>query len=66
MDEKLLAAISAAVQAYIETEREETVVRIGQRLSPWKMAARRETMARRILTQRGNPVRMRLNRYSLI
>lgn len=65
MDEKIMAAISAAVQAYIESEKPEERRYFGQRLNPWKMAARRETMSKRNLTLRGNPMRMRLRRFSL-
>ena len=66
MDEKLLAAITAAVEAYIATE--ERPVRRGfiQRLSRWKMAARRETMITRNLTVRGDPHRIRLGKYTLL
>jgi hypothetical protein len=66
MDEKTLAAITAAVQAYIEVENSSDEKRFGQRLSPWKMAARRETMSKHVLTVRANPSRMRLRRFSLI
>ena len=65
MDQKVLAIISAAVNAYIESENVDEK-RFGQRLSPWKMAARRETMSKRSLTVRANPSRMRLRRFSLI
>jgi hypothetical protein len=66
MDKNLLAAITAAVQAYIESENKVREMRFGQRLNPWKMAARRELMSRRNLTVRGNPFRVRLRRYSLL
>ena len=66
MDEKLLAVISAAVNSYIESENSFDERRFGQRLSPWKMAARRETMSKHTLTVRANPSRMRLRRFSLI
>lgn len=66
MDENLLAAITAAIQAYIEHEGVEREMRFGQRLNPWKMAARRELMNRRNLTMRGNPFRVRLRKYSLL
>ena len=66
MDENLLAAITAAVQAYIGQEHSEREMRFGQRLNPWKMAARREIMSRRNLTVRGNPFRVRLRKYSLL
>ncbi len=66
MDENLLAAITAAVQAYIGREHSERESRFGQRLNPWKMAARREIMSRRNLTVRGNPFRVRLRKYSLL
>jgi hypothetical protein len=65
MDQKVLAIITAAVNAYIESE-DVDEKRFGQRLSPWKMAARRETMSMRSLTVRANPSRMRLRRFSLI
>jgi hypothetical protein len=66
MDDNLLAAITAAVQAYIESENKVREMRFGQRLNPWKMAARRELMSRRNLTMRGDPFRVRLRRYSLL
>ena len=66
MDEKLMAAISTAVQAYMELDEKETGRRFGQKLSPWKMGTRRETMSRRKLAVRGNPSRVRLRRFSLI
>jgi hypothetical protein len=66
MDENLLAAITAAIQAYIGRENAEREMRFGQRLNPWKMAARRELMNRRNLTLRGNPFRVRLRKYSLL
>lgn len=66
MDENLLAAITAAVQAYIGLDHAEHEMRFGQRLNPWKMAARREIMNRRNLTVRGNPFRVRLRKYSLL
>ncbi|MCK4236331.1 MAG: hypothetical protein KAX38_04380 [Candidatus Krumholzibacteria bacterium] len=66
MDAKLVAAVTAAIEAYIASEKAESQRRFGQRLNPWKMAARRETMSRRNLTERGNPLRMRLRRFSLL
>ena len=66
MDENLLAAITVAIQAYIGHEDAEREMRFGQRLSPWKMAARRELMNRRNLTVRGNQFRVRLRKYSLL
>ncbi len=66
MDNTILAVISAAVEAYIETEKIESQKRFGQKLNPWKMAARRETMGKRNLTVRGNPARVRLRRFSLV
>ena len=66
MDANKMAAITAAIQAYMESETKDTQKRFGQRLSPWKMAARRETMSRRSLTERPNPLRQRLRRFSII
>jgi len=66
MDERTLAAITVAVQAYIESENSFDEKRFGQRLSPWKMAGRRETMSKHVLTERANSSRMRLRRFSLI
>lgn len=65
MEDKVIAAITAAIEAYIASE--ERPVRRGfiQRLNRWKMAARRETMVQRNLTVRGDPRRIRLGRYSL-
>jgi len=61
-----MAAISAAIEIYIETEKSEAGKRFGQKVSPWKMGARRETMTKRTLSVRGNPSRVRLRRFSLI
>jgi hypothetical protein len=66
MNTHVMAAITAAIQAYMENEKVEQQKRFGQKLSPWKMAARRETMSKRSLTDRGDPARMRLRRYSLL
>ena len=66
MDENLMAAISAAIQTYVDEDDKETGRRFGQKLSPWKMGTRRETMSRRKLAIRGNPARVRLRRFSLI
>jgi len=66
MDEKIMAIITAAVSAYIDSESSLDEKRFGQRLSPWKMAARRETMSKNTLTSRVNPAKMRLRRFSLI
>jgi hypothetical protein len=66
MDDKLMAVITAAVNAYIESENSFDEKRFGQRLSPWKMAARRETMSKHVLTVRANPSTTRLRRFSLI
>ncbi len=65
IDEKTLAVIEAAIEAYIQSE-DSDARRIGQKMSPWKMAARRETMSRRALTLRANPARTSLRRFSLI
>lgn len=65
MDGKLMAAITAAIEAYIASEERPARRGFIQRLNRWKMAARRETMAKRNLTVRGDPRRMRLGRYSL-
>jgi len=65
MDQKIMAVITAAVNAYIESENSDER-RFGQRLSPWKMAGRRETMSKRSLTVRANPSRTSLRRFSLI
>jgi hypothetical protein len=66
MDATILAVISAAVEAYIESEEVEIQKRFGQKLNPWKMASRRETMTKRNLTVRGNPSRIRLRRFTLV
>lgn len=66
MDEKLMVAITAAIEAYIASEDDDSQRLLGQKLSPWKMAARRELSSRRSLAVRGNPVRMRLGRFSLL
>lgn len=66
MDATLMAVITAAIEAYTESEKVESQKRFGQKLNPWKMAARRETMSRRNLAVRGNPARVRLRRFILI
>ena len=65
LDEKTLAVIAAAVNAYLESDNNDER-RFGQKLSPWKMAGRRETMAKRSLTVRANPTRTNLRRFSII
>ena len=60
-----MAAIVAAVQAYIEQEDTVPVMDKGQVLSPWKMGARKEQLGRRSLAARVNPLKTRLNRFSL-
>ena len=62
---KTMAAIIAAVQAYIEHEDTGPVRRKGHGPSPWKMGARREQLGRRSLAARANPLKTRLNRFSL-
>ncbi len=66
LDEKTLAVIAAAVNAYLDLDAGNDEKRFGQRLSPWKMAGRRETMAKRTLTVRANPTRTSLRRFSII
>ena len=66
MDKNLLAAITAAVEAYIESDTKVREMRFGQRLNPWKMAARREVMNRRQMAVRGNPLRVRLGKFSIL
>lgn len=66
LDERKMAAIAAAVNAYMDAESSSDDKRFGQRLSPWKMAARRETMSKSALTVRANPSRMRLRRFSIL
>jgi hypothetical protein len=63
MDAKVLAAITAAIEAYIAEERQPVRRGFIQRISRWKMATRRETMAKRALTLRGDPRRTRIDRY---
>ena len=65
LDEKTLAVITAAVSAYLETDNNDER-RFGQKLNPWKMAGRRETMSKRALTVRANPARTSLRRFSII
>ncbi len=64
VDAKIMAAIVAAVQAYMDQE--DTVPsRIeGHLMSPWKMGARKEQLGRRLLAARVDPRRMRINRFS--
>ena len=66
MDENLIAAITAAVQAYIQAEEKEKKKRFGSVVSPWKMGARRDLMNRRLITDRRNPYRVRPRRFSLL
>ena len=65
VDAKTMAAIVAAVQAFIEQA--DTVPRRhkGHVLSAWKMGARKEQLGRRSLAARANPLKTRLNRFSL-
>ena len=65
MDRRVFAAVVAAVNAYMESENESVQRRFGQRLNPWKMAARRETVSKRSLTVRANPAKIRLGRFSI-
>ncbi len=66
MEQDLMVAITAAIQAYIDKETVEKKKRFGPQLSPWKMGTRRETMTKRTLAVRGDPGRVRLRRFSLI
>ncbi len=65
VDAKTMAAIVAAVQAYIDQEDTGPAQYKGQVLSPWKMGARKEQLGRRSFASRVNPLRTRLNRFSL-
>ena len=65
VDAKTMAAIVAAVQAYIEQEDTGPGRYKGHVLSPWKMGARKEQLGRRSLAARVNPLKTRLNRFSL-
>ena len=65
VDAKLMAAIVAAVQAYIEQEDTVPARHKGHVLSPWKMGGRKEAVGRRSLAARANPLKTRLNRFSL-
>jgi hypothetical protein len=65
VDAKIMAAIVAAVQAYIEQEDTVPEMHKGHVMSPWKMGARKEQLGRRSLAARVNPLRTRLNRFSL-
>ncbi len=66
MTPNLMAAITAAVQAYIEAEEQSRKMRFGPVVSRWKMGSRRETMNRRVLTDRRDPSKVRLRRFSLL
>ncbi len=66
LDRNLMAAITAAVQIYIETDEKSVKKRFGPIVSPWKMGSRRETMSRNVFTERRNPTRVRLRRFSLL
>jgi len=65
VEAKIMAAIVAAVQAYMEQEGTGPDRFMGQVLSPWKMGARKEQLGRRSLAARVNPLKTRLNRFSL-
>ena len=65
VDAKTMAAIVAAVQAYMEQEGAGPGRFMGQVLSPWKMGARKEQLGRRSLAARVNPLKTRLSRFSL-
>ncbi len=65
VDTKTMAAIVAAVQAYIEQEDTIPVREKGHILTPWKMGGRKEQLGRRSLAARVNPLKTRLNRFSL-
>ena len=65
VDAKTMAAIVAAVQAYIEQEDTTPARYKGHVLSPWKMGARKEQLGRRSLAARANPLKTRLNRFPL-
>ncbi len=65
MDKKKLAAINAAVQAYMNEEAREVEVSSGRKLNAWKMAARRDVTGRSKLAQRADPARYRLRRFVL-
>jgi len=65
VDKKVFSAIVAAINAYMESEQDVSRRRFGQRLNPWKMAARRETMSKRSLVVRANPGKIRLRRFSI-
>ena len=65
VDAKTMAAIVAAVQAYIEQEDTVPVRHKGNVLSPWKMGTRKAQLGRRSLAARVNPLKTRLNRFSL-
>jgi hypothetical protein len=65
VDAKTMAAILAAVQAYIGQEDAVPARHKGHILSLWKMSARREQLGRRSLAARANPLRTRFNRFSL-
>ena len=65
VDAKTMAAIVAAVQIYMEQEDTAPVRLKGHALSSWKMGARMEQLGRRSLAARVNPLKTRLNRFSL-
>ena len=61
-----MAAITAAVQAYMATEGEDPRLRPGQKLPPWKVAARRQTMhRRRFAFRQGGMRKVPLKRFSI-
>lgn len=66
VEDRLKVAVIAAVNAYIDSEPGGNTVKAGQVLSAWKMGARRELMNRRKLSNRGNPAKVSLRRYSFL
>jgi hypothetical protein len=65
VDAKTMAAIVAAVQAYIEQEDTVPLRGKGRGLSAWKMGARKEQLGGRARAGRVNPLKTRLNRFSM-
>jgi hypothetical protein len=61
MDDKIMAAITAAIEAYVSSEKRQVRRVFTQRLSRWKMATRREMMSKRHLSVRPDPYRSRMD-----
>ena len=61
-----MAAVTAAVRAYMDTAGDDIRVHPGQKLPPWKIAARRQAMHRRRFTfRKAGMLRVPLKRFNI-